>query len=395
MVEQVLHQGRSISAAAQEAGVSRQSGSLWVSRAREMGIAGLSELSRRPHTLRAGVEADVERRVLLLAAQHPAWGAKKLHAALWPPDEQRPAPLCARTVGRILQRAGLTRRAGGSGAKAPCQHFERTLCNQLWQMDFKGLEHAHDFRPLSILDDASRYCLGLFAVPRLQARQGARQGAVRPADLLWEPLWSVFGRYGLPAAILCDNSDGFNGSAGAGLTPFEMRLARLGIQVIHGRTYHPQTQGKIERFHRTLEAEWPDLLRAPLPQAPQALETIRQEYNWLRPHEALGQRMPGTLYTPSQRERPEVLPVAQVSSQGEKRKVDCNGFISFHGNSYRVGRGLCGEWVQVREEPQPDQSIQHTVFYCAQRLDTLENIGAKGRNKIDTMSPKSVKDVLS
>jgi transposase InsO family protein len=385
----------SISAAANAAGVSRQTASKWVARAREEGIAHLSERSRRPLNLRPSVESELERQILLFAAQHPAWGAKKLHAGLWPPEENQSAPLCARTIGRILARAQLTNPNAPSREGAPPQHFERLLCNALWQLDFKGLEHLFEYRPLSILDDASRFCLGLFPVLRV----GARTPDQRPAELLWEPLWQVFGEWGLPDAILCDNGDGFNGSAGVGLTPFEMRLARLGIRVVHGRPYHPQTQGKVERFHRTLEAEWPHLLRVSPDEASLTLETARQEYNWLRPHEALGGRKPGSVYTASLRQRPAQLPPAFVSDEGQKRRVDANGYLSFHGKYYRVGRGLCGEWLEVREQETPDPAqspkTQYTAFYCGQPLDTLENIGAKGSKRIPTSPPQGVKDVLS
>jgi transposase InsO family protein len=391
MVEQVLGQGMSISAAARAAGVSRQSASLWVARAREQGIAHLSEASRRPHRVRPGVSPEVERQVLLFQSQHPAWGAKKLHAGLWPPEAQQAPPLCARTVGRILQRAGLRAQPPVSSRSGACQNFERLHCNALWQLDFKGLELSHAFRPLSILDDASRYCIALMAVARPRGRSVGQTAD----ELLWEKLWSAFACYGLPEAILCDNGDGFNGNAGVGLTPFEMRLARLGIRVLHGRAYHPQTQGKIERFHRTLEAEWPHLLRVPFEQAPDALEEVRQSYNWLRPHEALGQRKPGSLYTPSARARPDNLPPAGIAANAVTRKVDGDGFISFRGNSYRMGRGLCGERVEIRGEHGADGELNHTAFYSGQRLDTLENIGAKGRNRIQTTPPKSVKDVLS
>ena len=349
----------------------------------------------------AGVAPEIEQQVLQVAAKHRAWGAKKLHAVLWPPEEKEneeeneeenaSAPICVRTVGRILRRAGRSARAPAIPEAPTCPGFERGQCNALWQLDFKGLEQCHAFRPLSILDDASRFCLGLFPIARLSVRRATES----PALLLWSGLWEVFGEYGLPEAILCDNGDGFAGSAGVGLTPFEMRLARLGIAVLHGRPYHPQTQGKVERFHRTLEAEWRALLRVPVEEAPRALEQIRHSYNWVRPHEALGQRKPGALYSASVRPRPDELPLAVVSEEGQKRKVNENGFISFQGNSFRVGRGLCGEWVEVRTEPDAEGRSQHTVFYSGQRLDTLENIGAKGTNRIPTVPLLGIKDVLS
>ncbi len=97
----------------------------------------------------------------------------------------------------------------------------------MWQLDFKGLEAHWGYRPLSLLDDCSRFCLRLEPV------------AGRSTDDYWPVLWQAFGEYGLPQCILCDNGDGFNNTQSLGPTPFQARLWRLGVETVHGRICHP------------------------------------------------------------------------------------------------------------------------------------------------------------
>jgi len=322
----------------------------------------MQEYSRRPHTL-PGATPTLEQareQVLELKAKRPAWGAKKLHAFLWPPDrcavsERSVAPVCVRTVDRWLKEAGLVRPRGQA---PPPQRFEREECNQLWQLDFKGLEAHWGYRPLSLLDDCSRFCL------RLEPVVG------RSTDDYWPVLWQAFGEYGLPDYILCDNGDGFNNTQSLGPTPFQARLWRLGVETMHGRICHPQTQGKVERFHRTLEAEWSRELRQGEVEAARRLWAgIVGDYNWVRPHEALGGRVPGALYVASSRPRPKHLPEAVIAEGAMSRKVDAIGRIRYNGRAYRAGRGLAGEWVELREE---ESGL--VIFFANHRIAPLQDV---------------------
>ncbi len=353
----VLCEHISVAQAAREMGVSRQSAHLWVARAKEAGIENLAQQSRRPHHIAHQTPEPIEAAVLEKKAAHRAWGAKKLHALLWPPEGAVEAPLCVRTVDRLLRRHGLTGKR--SAPPAAVGRFERGACNQLWQLDYKAMGESWHYAPLSVLDDHSRFCLGLVPV---QAKTG---------EAAWEALWHLFGEFGLPDALLCDNGDGFNNTRSAGPTWLQARLWRLGVATTHGRARHPQTQGKVERFHKTLESELGQagLRKESRGAARQEFERFRQVYNWVRPHEAIGQRVPGSLYVASARPRPAQLPAPEIAPGATVRKVDSCGKISYRNQAYRPGRGLSGEWVEVREE-----EAGEALFYAGARIGSLERL---------------------
>jgi hypothetical protein len=138
-------------------------------------------------------------------------------------------------------------------------------------------------------------------------------------------------------------------------------LMRLGIRVSHGRPYHPQTQGKEERFHRTLQAEvlarggWRDCT-----QVQQAFDQWRPVYNTQRPHEALGMETPVRRYQPSQRSFPESLPPVEYASPVEVRRVDQQGYISYQGISWRIGRAFLGLPLGLR--PGKSDGLMEVLF---------------------------------
>lgn len=353
---QVLREGVSVAQAAREARVSRVTAYEWLGRARREGVAQMQERSRRPHhspRVSEAIQAAREQ-VLELKAQRPAWGAKKLHAYLWPGEQMEP-PVCVRSVDRWLKQAGLVVERGVTHKP---QRFERAACNQLWQLDFKGLEAHWGYRPLSLLDDCSRFCR------RLEPVVG------RSTQDYWPVLWQACGDYGLPDCILCDNGDGFNNTVSLGPTPFQARLWRLGVETLHGRICHPQTQGKVERFHRTLEDEWKQELRqAEVETARRVWPGIVGDYNWVRPHEALGGRVPGAVYEVSVRVRPPRLPEAEIAEGALTRKVDEMGRIRYNSRAYRAGRGLAGQWVELREE---EGGL--LIFYANHRIAPLQDV---------------------
>lgn len=362
LIQLIRFNGLSVSAAARECGVTRATAYKWLRREQEMGMQSLSEFSRRPHRLRPGVDEAIVEQVLALKRSYPARGAKKLHAMLWPPRQPGQTgavaqPLVSvRSIDRILNRAGLTGPA--AAPRQQWQRFERSACNELWQIDFKGLQKRHGYRPLTLLDDCSRFLLALEPVSNGET------------DSVWSVLWRAFGECGLPECLLSDNGDGFNSVQGLGPTPLQARLWRLGIHTTHGRVRHPQTQGKVERVHRTFEVEWSQELRpGSLENAEVTLRQIRHAYNWERPHEALGQLVPGVVYSRSCRKRPDTLPPALVSAAGLARKVDEFGKFSFHGRRYLAGRGLAKETIEVREEEQG-----YVLFYANHRVQTLDKI---------------------
>lgn len=348
-VHLVLKQGISVAQAARETGLSRPTVYLWLERAKESGFAELAERSRRPLNLgRRGVSDEIQRALVEAKGKYPYWGAKKLLHKLWGDDP----PCCLRTADRILARHGLV------GASFPADppaitRFERALPNELWQMDFKGMGNPRlPYSPLSVLDDATRFALAFTPV------------STHSAAKVWEKLWILFGEYGLPEAILTDNEGCFASNRGRGPGPLETWLWRLGIRTLQGRPRHPQTQGKVERFHRTVELELGPNLRQPDAElAIPYYKSFLVQYNWERPHEAIDMRVPGELYRPSPRPRPDKLPPAEIF--GEARKVDVSGMFTFKCKRYRVGRGLGGELVDIRDE---------NVFYAKVHLGPLQEL---------------------
>lgn len=328
----VLREGLSVAEACRRSGVSRPTGHMWVSRAREEGVAGLEERSRRPRRVREAACPEAVSALLALKAERPTWGAKKLLAKLWPHG----APVSLRTAGRALSRSGLTGRAARERAEP--RRFERERPNELWQMDFKAVGRS-DYRAFSVLDDCSRYCVAFLPLPALDWRT------------VFEALWGVFAEHGLPDAVLTDNGAPFASARSRGPTPLQARLHLLGVRTLQGRPRHPQTQGKVERFHLTAEQEAGAVLRAGSADEVRAvMEAFRQDYNWERPHEALAMAVPGSVWSPSPRLRPDRLPEHRVPEGAVSRKVDAGGKFTYRSEEYRAGKGLCGERVELREE---------------------------------------------
>lgn len=325
----LVQQGCSVSSAARELGVSRQTAYLWLGRARQEGILAMAERSRRPRSSPGQCPEWVVKRVLELSDEHPYWGARKLHALLCPGQG---APVCERTVGRILLRHG--RSVPAPGRPCALQRFEREQSNELWQADFKKVGPRHSrVEALSVLDDATRFCLVLQAVPD------------QTLEVFWAVLWEAFGAWGLPEAMLTDNGPTFRNNATWRWSTFDLRLMLLGIRPLHGRPYHPQTQGKVERFHGTIEREAGSSWRSQ-----EELEAFRSRYNWVRPHEAIGLKPPGTLYKPSPRPRPGRMPEPYFPDGARIRRADQTGVFSFQGRDYKVGRGFGKQPVGIIED---------------------------------------------
>jgi hypothetical protein len=184
----------------------------------------------------------------------------------------------------------------------------------------------------------------------------------------WSVLWDAFGEHGLPEELLCDRAFAGGHPGLPTVSWIEGRLIRLGIRPIHGRPYHPQTQGKVERLHGTLEREvWPYVDRSSQKAFARVLERWRQEvYNTVRPHESLGGHPPSSRYAPSPRPRPGKLPAAAYPAGSVLRRVANGGDVSWQGCRVLVGAGLVGEWVRVEE-----QQEEAVFFYCWKAIRRL------------------------
>ena len=318
-------------------GISAQTGYKWLRRYAAEGRDGLADRSRRPRTSPSRVVPAVEAAVLAVrAASNQAWGGRKIRRRLQ--DLDHVAVPSASTSTEILRRHDKLDRSAAAG-HAPWRRFERARANELWQMDFKGHFATATGRchPLTVLDDHSRYALALAAC--------ADERAVTVQDRLR----AIFRRYGLPEAMLMDNGSPWGDAGDQPHTAFTVWLMRLGIRVAHGRPYHPQTQGKEERFHRSLKAEvLAGRSFVDLDDCQGAFSRWRHVYNHQRPHEALELRVPATRYRPSPRTFPETLPEIEYGPGDAVRKVEDGGRISFQGRRLRVSKAFKGQHVALR-----------------------------------------------
>jgi transposase InsO family protein len=348
LVHAVRGAGLPVAEAARRYGVSRKTAFKWLARYDADPAAALADRPRRPRASpRRTAEAD-ERRVPQ-ARDRWGWGPRKLHAVL--EAEGHPAPP-ARTIAAILARHGRTRSAPAEPGPPP-QRFERSRPNELWQLDFKGPIEVARRRtaPLVVLDDHSRYLLCL------------RPCADQTYATVEAALWDVFGEVGLPEQLLCDGAFAARNTA-VGLSAFDAWLIRLGIRPIHGRPYHPQTQGKVERLNGTLEAElWPHVRRDTPEHFAADCEAYRPVYNAIRPHEALGDEPPVARWRPSDRRRPDRVPAASYPAGATVRRVGQIGEVRYRMARILVGRGLAGEPVRVEERA---GSVE--VYYCDHRV---------------------------
>ena len=338
-------------------GISSATAYKWLDRFQSDGAHGLEDHSRRPHHSPSRTAAEMEEIVTKLRQKHPAWGGRKLEKRLLDLGQAGvPSPS---TITAILQRHQLL------NPKESAQHqaflrFERPAPNELWQMDFKGEFKLPQGRcyPLTILDDHSRFAVALQACAR------------NTKDITQTAMIQVFRRYGLPEWITCDNGSPWGSGGRSYYTALGVWLLRLGIGISHSRPHHPQTQGKDERFHRTLEAE---VLRyqhgASLAQWQLYFDQWRVVYNTERPHEALSMAVPASRYQPSHRRYPEQLPVIEYGPADIVRKVRHYGHIKFEGREYHVGSAFYGLHVALR---QTTTDGLYDVYFCQYKIGALD-----------------------
>jgi len=336
--------------------ISPKTGYKWFSRFRQAGEAGLKDRSRRPKRSPARTPSFMEDEVLRLRKKHRAWGGRKLRAQLIKQGYTHvPA---ASTITEILRRHN--RLDPEESAKhEPFNRFEQPAPNLLWQMDFKGHFAMRKGRchPLTILDDHSRYSLGLFAC------ENERRGTVQ------DRLSHVFRRFGLPDRMLMDNGSPWGSDRGHPHTRLTVWLMHLGVGVTHCRPYHPQTQGKDERFHKTLKAE---VLRyetfKDLAQCQRRFDQWRHIYNYERPHESLDMGVPASRYRASGRPFPDNPPAIEYGPSDEVRKVQQKGLITYKGRKFRLCKAFVGYPLALR--PTGKDGILD-VYFCNHKIDQI------------------------
>jgi transposase InsO family protein len=363
LVNQILLLNRPVSVVAREFGVSRKTAYKWLSRYQQDRMAALVDRSRRPKTSHGRTDDSIEQSVVKLRQQYN-YGPRKIHRLLT--TNKQPVP-SIRTVATILSRRGCVGATTPHPAPTDPQFFERSEANELWQLDHKGpIEVARQkVTPLTVLDDHSRYCLRFMPVLDVTVQTA------------WKILWDLMGEVGMPQSILCDNAFGRSHTP-VGISWFDARLVRCGIRPTHGRPRHPQTQGKVERLHGSIQRELIDFnaRRDHLDHFSEDCQRWRTTYNTIRPHEALNDLPPVTRWKPSDRPRPEVLPEVSYASDAITRTVSFAGDFRYRNARILVGRGIAGQQVRIEVR---ERDI--AVYYAWKELRVISNdLLCGGRN---------------
>ena len=358
-VQLALQEGANRRELCRRFGISPKAGYALLKRFAAEAEAAFTERSRRPLHSPRQTTAALQSAVLELRRQHPAWGARKICRRLKDlGHEQVPAPS---TVTDLLLRHGLIA-LPPEDAHGDWQRFEHELPNGLWQMDFKGYFETAGGRctPLTMLDDHSRFALATTACSKTDVCtvQALLQG--------------ILERYGLPARINSDNGAPWGSPSAPGhLSTLDVWLIRLGVRSSHSSPYHPQTNGKIERFHRSLKAE---VLRGrtfdSLAHAQEAMQRWREIYNNQRPHEALAMQTPAQRYRMSLRPMPTSLAPIEYSERDHVITVGWNGFVKFQGHKLRLSSALHRLPVALRPDDLHDGC--YDLYFCHQRFMRLD-----------------------
>jgi transposase InsO family protein len=324
----------SITALCREYEISRPTGYLWWRRYQQVGsVSGLAEHSRRPLHSPSRTRAAIAAAVLAVRDEK-GWGGPKIAQVL----AARGLAVAPATAQRILKRAG---RVVKPKVDKTWRRFAREQCNELAQMDFKG-EYtlpAEKCYPLSLLDDCSRYLHGLWPL-RSTGGAGVKQS-----------LEGYFREHGVPLAILVDHGTPWFSTTNAhGLTWVAVWLLKQGVVLRYSGVRHPQTQGKVERFHQTLK------VRTRHRGAPTTMaewerwaQEFRHEYNHERPHEALGMRTPGEIYQAVNMRSYQEQPREWAYSGGTVKRLNTLGLLYYRQQRYFVSEALAGERVRVDE----------------------------------------------
>ena len=321
--------------------ISRKTGYKWVARHEESGPGGLHDRSRRPHHNPRATDAELVKALLAVRHRHPRWGAKKLLAvaarqnadAAWPSR----STVCdlLKANGLITPRRRARRLTGPASALAPV-----TMPNQTWTADFKGEFLTGDGAycyPLTVRDAWSRFVL------RCDGLRGCTYAATR------RRFERAFAEYGLPDRIRSDNGGPFASPGLGRLSRLAVWWLRLGIRPERIALGRPDQNGSHEQFHSVLKAE------TARPAAPNAAAQQRRfvrfcrEYNYERPHEALGDDVPAQHYTASPRPLPSRLPALDYPGHFEVRRVSCIGQVSWQGRPLFLSLALVGEDVAFEE----------------------------------------------
>jgi transposase InsO family protein len=359
-VERASRRGVKMAPLCREYGISRETGYKWVKRFRERGYDGLEDESRRPGSSPLALAEQMVVAVLEARESHPRWGAKKLRLLLQRKyGSETPSRV---TIERVLSRVGLVRqrrKARPTNVVERAPEVVATKPNDVWTVDFKGWWRTLDgsrCEPLTVRDAFSRFVLCAKAMPNT-SMAGVRQEFER-----------LFRKYGVPGAIQCDNGAPFiSVLARGGLTQLSAWWVSLGVQIVRSRPACPQDNGGHERMHRDIRADVQAFPSAHRQAEQRAIDRWRQEFNHVRPHEALGGKVPADLYRAGSR-RSLVLVRHQYPVTWLVRRVFGKGSVCLNNEQRIIGRAFVGYRVAL----EPLEHGRHRVWFGDLDLGELE-----------------------
>lgn len=348
-------------------GVSRKAIYKWIDRYEQLGLDGLKDLDRAPKNHPNQTNEEIIVRLVEAKLSHMSWGPEKLLSFLNDREPQIKWPSVS-TAEKWLKRRGLVKKRR-LRMKVPPYSKPFLNCdrpNTVWSADYKGQFKTGDGRwcyPLTITDNMSRYlltCKGLYS----------------PCHADTQPWFEwAFREYGLPEAIRTDNGTPFAGRGVTGLSRLSIWWIKLDITPERIESGKPQQNGRHERMHRTLKQDTAKPPKAHMEHQQLRFDEFRHEYNYDRPHEALDQKTPASIYKPSPRRFPEKVRSPEYDQDVEVRTVHHQGEIRFKKNCYYISELLAGENVGFVEQADGKYEIRfgfHPIASLDLRLRKLE-----------------------
>jgi putative transposase len=352
-------------------GISRKTAYKWYDRFIEEGEEGLKDQSKAPHNPTVLYSEELIQRIIDYKLDHKDWGPKKISNRLQKdyPDENWPSP--TRMYEMFKDYHLVTKRRIRSRVPATSPLGALTECNDTWAMDFKGwfmTGDGHKCEPLTITDSVSRYLIRCAHLKR------------HTIDYVWPVFDGAFREYGLPNRMRSDNGPPF-GSIGIGrLTRLSVKLIKAGVVPEWINPGHPEENGRHERFHLTLKQKVASPPRKTLSLQIKAMNEFHHEYNYIRPHEALGMKTPGSCYQNSPRIWDGVLRSPEYDTKEMLiRKVQQNGVITFGNENQFIGEALVGEYIGLKQI----QDEEFEIYYGPLYLGKLTKNGVE-KPKIET-----------
>jgi len=358
-IEDYLLNYYTVTELAERFGISRKTAHKWINRYKQYGWDGYEERSRRPHTCPWQTPPKTVKELVKLRKKRPSWGPKKLLDVLEKRDPERRFPSIP-TVARILSREGLVKpRRRYRRAHPGCPQTIPKEANDIWAADYKGqfrLKNGEYCFPLTVSDLSSRFLLGVDAHPTISLEK----------TLLH--FTALFDDYGLPNRIRTDNGTPFASNALARLSQLSVWFIKLGIYPELIEPGKPQQNGVHERMHRTLKQEATIPPASSMQAQQRKFDCFREDFNQVRPHEAIGMKRPGELYKPSSRRMPRRIEAYDYPSHYIVRRVSRSGTIRVFGKQFFVSNTLHEDNVGLEEV---DYGV-YDLFFCFYHIGRYE-----------------------